>query len=90
MKTNGKTRYDPDGNKIQGHDHRWVQSQVTLTTNPLTGVAGASVGWRCARRGCQGIRVQQYKFRRPRADQSPNTWSRGVAELLTEKGVGPW
>jgi len=89
-KLNNKTRYDPAGNKIQGHDHKWVQSQVTLTPHPLTGVAGASVGWRCSRRSCRAIRVQEYNFRRPRADQAPNTMSHDVIAMVATKGVGPW
>jgi hypothetical protein len=90
VRLNDRVRYDPDGNKILGHDHKWVQHQVTLTPHPMTGIAGAAVGWRCARRSCSALRVQEYKFRRPRADQPSNTFSQTVLELVARKGIGPY
>jgi len=89
-KTNEKVRYDPDGNKIQMHDHKWVQSQVALHPTPLGGIYSASVGWRCTRRSGEAIRVQVYKFRRPRADQAPNTFSDEVMTWITNTGSRPW
>ena len=61
---------------VKDHEHEWVQERVTLWTSPVkaTPVPGATVLWRCSRRGCDALRTSEHRFRRPNRRQLPNAF----------------
>lgn len=77
-------KYTPDGEPIPDHEHDWVMVDVTIHPNPnfKRPVMGATVLWRCSKRNCHGHRKAQYKFRRPRVNQQPNSYSPSLDALL--------
>mgnify|MGYP000005808333 CR=1 FL=1 len=82
--------YTPDGEKVTRHEHHWVQVDMTVHPNPSSTVRpirGATVLWRCTRRGCGGYRTQVYDFRRPRSNQQVNALRRGIDVINLEGEV---
>ena len=79
---------DRDGNRVLEHEHKWVQVQVTLWPSPSlqSPVNGVTVAWRCTKRGCSSLYQKEYRFRKPRIDQSGNAFGRPLLELMKPAG----
>jgi hypothetical protein len=79
-----KTLYDKDGNRASSHEHRWVQSQLTIwpTIANQSPIPGVTVTWRCSKRGCTEIFQKEIRFRRPSKTTSGNQWSGPVPPMM--------
>ncbi len=62
------------------HEHKWVQLSIAMWPGPLRErpTIGATVTWRCTRRGCWALREQKYNFRKPTTKQGPNVFGRPI------------
>jgi hypothetical protein len=73
-------QYTPAGDLITVHEHKWVQSSITLHPGPTPArpTVGCTVLWRCTRPGCIALYEKPYQFRKPSIKTQGNTFSRPV------------
>jgi hypothetical protein len=79
-----KTVYDRHGNPTTAHEHKWVQSQLTIwpTLASQAPIPGVTVTWRCSKRGCAEIYQKEVRFRRPSKSTAGNSWSQPVPPMM--------
>ena len=81
-----RPKYTPDGDRIANHEHAYIQVAVELAPMPdiKRPIGGATVLWRCSRKGCHAVRESRYTFRRPASNQQPNALARPVALRMAD------